>query len=391
MTSDLEIHMGQDVECKYLGKKEADRKAVKWAQQLIQDGYVVEWILDNLPGATRFVTVDRRRKYYAAGFKLGYTDFLPATGEPRYLLNNHLTLVIRWRKAPGAAGAEGAKVIIGFEVYTKSIDNKNRLKDGCPKDVNSDHDGLAMHIAANNSALALKYPDSSYYPVDEDVQDGATLSIPYTYSVYFREDDSVEWSNRWDMYFNNQDESSVTHWLAILNSLIISGILGAVVIVIWSRTVQGDVKGRGDGVMDDVKGLSKFKKARKEKGSGLLEKISDIEADVDGSDEDINDDVSGWKLLHGDVFRTPPYGGLLAPLVGSGMQLLFMMTGLLILSCLGILNPSFRGGFVSVGMGLFVFAGIFSGYFSGRVYRTFGGQNWKKNTIMVSNACNSYV
>jgi transmembrane 9 superfamily protein 2/4 len=66
------------------------------------------------------------------------------------------------------------------------------------------------------------------------------------------------------------------------------------------------------------------------------------------------------------------------------MQLLFMATGLLVLSCLGILNPSFRGGFVSVGMGLFVFAGVFSGYFSGRLYKTFGGSGWRKNTLIVS-------
>jgi transmembrane 9 superfamily protein 2/4 len=66
------------------------------------------------------------------------------------------------------------------------------------------------------------------------------------------------------------------------------------------------------------------------------------------------------------------------------MQLLFMATGLLLLSCLGILNPSFRGGFVSVGMGLFVFAGVFSGYFSGRLYKTFGGSTWRKNTLITA-------
>lgn len=31
-------------------------------------------IVDNLPGATSFVTVDKSRKYYAAGFKLGYVE-----------------------------------------------------------------------------------------------------------------------------------------------------------------------------------------------------------------------------------------------------------------------------------------------------------------------------
>jgi transmembrane 9 superfamily protein 2/4 len=64
------------------------------------------------------------------------------------------------------------------------------------------------------------------------------------------------------------------------------------------------------------------------------------------------------------------------------MQLVFMATGLLLLSCLGVLNPSFRGGFVSVGMALFVIAGVFSGFFSSRVYKTFGGQRWRYNIVV---------
>ena len=119
-----------------------------------------------------------------------------------------------------------------------------------------------------------------------------------------------------------------------------------------------------------------------EKGS-LLEQKGDVD-DMDASSDDESiEDITGWKLLHADVFRTPGYAGFLAPLIGSGMQLVFMATALLLLSCVGILNPSFRGGFVSVGMGLFIFAGLFSGYFSARVYKTFGGQNRRKNTLMV--------
>jgi transmembrane 9 superfamily protein 2/4 len=136
--------------------------------------------------------------------------------------------------------------------------------------------------------------------------------------------------------------------------------------------------------MEDGKIKLRSKSAEK-KGEGLLDQRMDVERDADGSsDEEALEDVSGWKLLHGDVFRVPEYSGLLAPLVGSGMQLFFMFSGLLILSCLGVLNPSFRGGFVSVGMGLFVFAGLFSGYFSGRLYKTFGGVHWRKNTLIVS-------
>ncbi|KAJ5797381.1 Transmembrane 9 superfamily member 7 [Penicillium pulvis] len=381
MTSDFELTMGKDVECQALCTREVSRSNVKWARNLIKENYVIEWIVDNLPGATSFVTVDRSRKYYASGFKLGYTDISPSTGRSRYFINNHFTIVIRWRSAP-----EGGKVINGFEVYPKSVSAADRKEGGCPKDIHADHEGLGLYIAPDKSKLKEKYPGSSYIPEDDDDDDdGSTLSIPYTYSVYFREEPKIDWANRWDLYFTNQEEGSMTHWLAIVNSLIISTVLGATVFVIWSRTVQGDIKGRGDGAMEDrkLKGQSRRKRSEKKK-EGLLDN-ADVENDADmSSDDEPLEDTSGWKLLHGDVFRIPAYSGLLAPLVGSGMQLLFMATGLLALSCLGVLNPSFRGGFVSVGMGLFVFAGLFSGYFSGRLYKTFSGTAWRKNTLITA-------
>ena len=387
MTSDFEVNMGQDVDCQYLCDRQVSRADILWAQRLIREGYVTEWILDNLPGATSFVTVDRSRKYYAAGFKMGFEDFKLETGRPVYYLNNHYTMVVRWQRAPGRAGNRGKKVVVGFEVYAKSIGGQHRNESGCPREVSADVEPFVLEIAPNNTALLALYPNASYIPEDDyDAHEGATLTVPYTYSVYFREETEVSWNNRWDLYLSDQAESSFTHWLAILNSLIISGILGALVVVIWARTMQGDIKGRGDGVLEEAR--LKIRKRRSDRNlmtTGLLEKANEdgLDDDVSSDDEPL-DDVSGWKLLHGDVFRPPPLGGLLAPLVGSGMQLLFMTAGLLLLSCFGVLNPSFRGGFVSVGVGLFVFAGVFSGYFSSRVYKTFGGKNWRKNAWMVS-------
>ncbi|KAA8649701.1 hypothetical protein EYZ11_003332 [Aspergillus tanneri] len=378
MTSDFELRMGKNVECQALCTQEVGRKDVKWGRQLIREGYVAEWIADNLPGATSFVTVDRSRKYYATGFKLGFKDFSSIDGKQRYYINNHFTIVIRWRSAN-----EGGKVIVGFEIYPKSIRAEDHEQNGCPKQVHEQHEGLELYIPPNTARLKEMYPGSSYIPEDDDdADDGATLKIPYTYSVYFKEENSVEWQSRWDLYFNNQEEGSMTHWLAILNSLTICGVLGVAVYVIWGRTVQGDIKGRGDGAMDEAK--LKARNAAKLKGLEILDQGSDVERDADLSSDDGLEDVSGWKLLHGDVFRVPEYSGLLAPLVGSGTQLLFMASGLLLLSCLGVLNPSFRGGFVSVGMGLFVFAGLFSGYFSGRLYKTFGGVSWRKNTLITA-------
>ncbi|KAL8721072.1 MAG: hypothetical protein Q9225_002183 [Loekoesia sp. 1 TL-2023] len=392
MTSDYDLVMGQDQECQYLCSHRTDRQGVKRARELIEEGYVAEWIVDNLPGATSFVTVDRTHKYYAAGFKIGYKDFSPLTGKQKYYINNHITLVIRYRQAPGRAGSRGGKVIVGFEVYTKSIEAAHRDSTGCPQEIHGDTNGMEMYIAPNYTKLASQYPSSSYLPEEDDVDDGSTLNIPYSYSVYFREDDTIDWSRRWDMYFNNQEESNVIHWLAIINSLVICSLLTVIVIMVINRTYR-QVHGK-DGAGDDGKLLLKRRKPtngtksprlREKAPAGLLEQSGEVEQDDDiSSDEEYVEDISGWKLLHGDVFRAPPYAAYLAPLIGSGMQLVFMATGLLILSCLGILNPSFRGGFVSVGVGLFVFAGIISGYFSARLYKTFGGMNWRRNTLMTA-------
>ncbi|MCJ1457074.1 hypothetical protein MMC28_007440 [Mycoblastus sanguinarius] len=393
MTSDYDLVMGQDQECQYLCSHKTDRRGIKRAQELVENGYVAEWIVDNLPGATSFVTVDKTHRYYAAGFKMGYKDFSPVTGKPRYFINNHLTLVLRWRKAPGRAGDHGGKVIVGFEVYTKSIEAGHREGSGCPQEIHGETEGMELYIAPNNTHLASQYPHSSYLPVDDDIDDGSTLTIPYSYAVYFREDDRVDWSRRWDLYFNNQEESTSIHWLAIINSLVICGLLTAVVVMILSKTVVGDGRRTAkEGVLEEGKIKLKGKKSRtgnrspREKVSnGLLDQKSEADLDNDASsDEEFIEDITGWKLLHGDVFRSPRYAGFLAPLIGSGTQLVFMTMGLLILSTIGVLNPSFRGGFVSVGMGLFVFAGVFSGYFSGRIYKTFNGNNWRQNTLMTA-------
>ncbi|KAH6642967.1 endomembrane protein 70 [Boeremia exigua] len=372
VVSDYELVMGVDEEARYLCSRSIDLEGIRRAQELIRDGYVVEWLVDNLPGATSFQTTDKSRKYYAAGFKLGDQRTLGAGGPTEYLLNNHVTLVIRYHRAPGKGGDKGKKVIVGFEVFPRSITADNR-----------DESGLPVHIEGGNDPFVLVPQANSTNTTDATIEP-TSLTIPYTYSVYWREDDRLEWQNRWDMYFVAQDDSANVHWLAIISSLVICGLLTAVVSVVLTRTIRGDIRGHYD---TDLLGLNTISNrtmpSLKREKSSLLGPMADLDTDDAASDEEF-EDVPGWKLLHGDVFRSPAYGGLLAPLVGSGMQLLYMAFGLLVLSTLGVLNPSFRGGYVSVGVGLFVFAGIFSGYFSARLYRTFGGQLWQKNVIITA-------
>lgn len=393
MVSDYEIEMGKDEEIRYLCSKRIDRSALRKAIEVVKSGYVAEWIVDNLPGATSFVTVDKSRKYYAAGFKVGYEEPSALTGQPRYFLNNHVTLVVRYNAAPGRDGQHGRKVIVGFEVYAKSLEAENRDSSGLPANLHDVQTGLELTMArnlTNTTAYGTTYVPDEF----NDSDDGAVLTIPYTYSVYFREEDKIEWANRWDLYFVNQEDSNQIHWLAIVNSIVISGLLTAVVAVILARTIRGDIKGYKDVSIEEGKlrvGKPRSKGTRSPRKSfesgGLLQQPDAAPiglADDAASDDELPEDITGWKLVHADVFRTPAYGHLLAPLVGSGMQLVFMSLGLVVLSCFGVLNPSFRGGFISVGFALFVFAGSFSGYFSARVYKTFGGSNWKHNAIVTA-------
>ncbi|RAL61170.1 hypothetical protein DID88_010509 [Monilinia fructigena] len=344
--SDIELVMGKDQECNFLCSKTVNRRDLKRAKELVKDGYVVEWIVDNLPGATSFVTVDKN---------------FSSNGKSRYFINNHLTIVLRYRKAPGKDGEKGGKVIVGFEVYTKSVGAEKRLESGCPADLNNVDTPFELYLAPNTTgSSSLAYPLSSYHPPERevDLDDGATMEIPYTYSVYFREDEKVEWRNRWDLYFVNQEEGSRIHWLAIVNSLIISGLLSGIVAMILARTIRGDIKTFSKDVSGEDGKLKQKRRSRPGSGArspktgekvglGLLDQV-DTENDVDvSSDDEQLEDVTGWNSL-------------------------------------GILNPSFRGGFISVGIGLFIFAGVFSGYFSARVYKTFGGINWRKNTLVTA-------
>ena len=42
----------------------------------------------------------------------------------------------------------------------------------------------------------------------------------------------------------------------------------------------------------------------------------------EGNDETLEE--SGWKLVHGDVFRPPKYPKLFAAIIGSGIQIFCM-------------------------------------------------------------------
>ncbi len=56
----------------------------------------------------------------------------------------------------------------------------------------------------------------------------------------------------------------------------------------------------------------------------------------------------------------------------------------LIFSWIGFLTPENRGSILTVVVLLFVFMGVFSGYYSARFYKMFEGEKWLKNALLTA-------
>jgi len=56
--------------------------------------------------------------------------------------------------------------------------------------------------------------------------------------------------------------------------------------------------------------------------------------DIESLEHDISEE-SGWKLVHGDVFRPPPNLALLAALLGTGVQLALLILFVILITIAG--------------------------------------------------------
>jgi transmembrane 9 superfamily protein 2/4 len=100
--------------------------------------------------------------------------------------------------------------------------------------------------------------------------------------------------------------------------------------------------------------------------------------------EDEAKEETGWKLVHGDVFRAPPQAKLLAVSVGSGIQMLGMAIVTLLFALLGFLSPANRGSLLQAMMLLFTFMGVLGGFVMSSVYKLFDKDDYKTVTIMMA-------
>ena len=148
-----------------------------------------------------------------------------------------------------------------------------------------------------------------------------SLEIPYTYSVEFKEADT-HWASRWDYLLSSTKSQSRIQWLSLVNSVVIATFLSGTLVATHDRIYCS----LGLVAIILVRALRRDL-ARYNRDSQL---------------DDIQEEY-GWKLVHGDVFRSPPNSLLLSVLVGNGLQLVMMAVFTLVAACLGFLSPANRG------------------------------------------------
>jgi transmembrane 9 superfamily protein 3 len=108
--------------------------------------------------------------------------------------------------------------------------------------------------------------------------------------------------------------------------------------------------------------------------------------DDDDPEDDSRDvgDESGWKQVHGDVFRPPPQLIIFSALIGTGHQLIVLVFFVVFFSFVGSLYAD-RGTTVTAFILCYAFTSFIAGFGGGGFYARNEGKNWIK--CMLLTAC----
>lgn len=318
---------------------------VKLLKQRTRDLYQVNMILDNLP-AMRFAKQNGVNIQWT-GFPVGYT---PPQSNDDYIIN-HLKFRVLVHEYEGSGveiigtGEEGLNVIsdsdkkkasgfeiVGFEVYPCSVKFN--------PEVMSKH---KMYDNLTSVSCPTEIEKSQIIREQERVS--------FTYEVEFVKS-NIKWPSRWDAYLKM--EGARVHWFSILNSLMVIFFLAGIVFVIFLRTVRRD--------------LTRYEELDKE------------------AQAQMNEELSGWKLVVGDVFREPDCSKLLCVMIGDGVQITGMAVVTIVFAALGFMSPASRGMLLTGMIILYLFLGIFAGYVGVRLWRTIKGtsEGWRSVSWLVA-------
>jgi len=339
-----ELLLLKEEDCKILCRKVYNKQEVAKFVSKIEEDYTVNFIADGLPAATHVPIQNSPSTFlaYDHGFHVGGTIRTAGAGPdepPKYYLNNHLRITVSYHQLE-SDDEESASRIVGLEVE--------------PFSINHEADSKKAWDDKNPPALCqtpLKHKFDEDYP--QKINPNSDKNpVVWSYDVHWVASE-IRWASRWDLYLSaGTAETAEVHWFSIINSLLIVLFLSGMVAMILVRTLHRD--------------LSRYNRVLTDE-----EKAEELEE-------------TGWKLVHGDVFRPPAMPMLFSVTVGSGVQTLGMGIVTLFFAAIGFLSPANRGMLMIAMLLLWVFMGIFAGYNSARTFKMFNGKEWQRTTLMTA-------
>ena len=332
----FDIVVKQNMACKPLCKVTLEGKELRWMRRLIARQYRVQLQLDGLPVLMRI----KEHNYAARGYPLGFkAPVAPGQKSVRVddsdvFLYNHLKFAISYIEDPTAY--DGVR-ITGFDVHPVSI--KHSSTDGPLTDTSKLSSCQGFNVE-NDPANYLKL----------GFGDNTAVDVVFSYDVQWIPS-TVEWTDRWDVYLVGAPDDDI-HYYSIVNSLMIVLFMTGAIATIMIRTLRKDIAGYNE-----------------------LQTIEDAQEET------------GWKLVHGDVFRPPSFSPmLLSVLVGTGAQLGCSFFFALLLASLKVTNSMNKGQVLTSLILLYVLNGSVAGYISARIYKFSEAKNWKMNSILTATA-----
>lgn len=169
--------------------------------------------------------------------------------------------------------------------------------------------------------------------------------VQFSYSVKWYEED-LQWKDRMSLYSDNRflPSSFEIHWLSIVNSIVLVLLLTAFLGVILIRVLRDDF-------------------------SNYM---------------DVDEEESGWKLIHGDVFRFPQLPLFFSAATGTGLQLIASVFFLLIMSLTNLVSTTRRGSILAASVVIYCLLSIIGGYYSSRLYQQMNGKQWVRCILLTA-------
>jgi len=183
----------------------------------------------------------------------------------------------------------------------------------------------------------------------------------------------VKFEHRFHRYLDNKFFKHQIHWFSIFNSFMMVLFLTGLVSLIMVRTLRRDyarysITGEGD-EYDDETGAPVVD----ENGKPLLDEDGNPLVKSGGGGGMPSED-SGWKQVHGDVFRAPWMLTLVAAFLGSGWQLIILALGVIIFAMLGPIHGEVhedRGEMEHAILCCYSLSGVVAGYASGKYFKMY--------------------